>query len=294
MEQMSRGSGRPVTEFRRMTAAEAVGVAFGGQARFTGHDRAMIALLAEHGVLTGPQLARLAGYASGSTARKRLKELHRLGVLDRFRRYQARGTQAFRYTLGPVGANLHAAATGEAPPTPTRLAERNLRRAESPRLEHDLAVAELFAALAAYAATRPGIYLTEWWSERRATDWCVNVVRPDAAAVWRENSREVAFYLELDRGTEPLGRVVGKLGGYRDLFDLDRARPVLFVLPSMVRERHLHAEPGLHPTGPDDELIVATTTDECLTTTGLSPADAVWLQPGARYRVRLVDLRWQR
>lgn len=103
------------------------------------------------------------------------------------------------------------------------------------------------------------------------------------------------FWLELDRGTEPLDRVLGKLPGYRDLADArNDYRPVLIVLPSSVRERHLHAHPGMHPTGPAGRLTVATTATDHLATTGLGPADAVWLQPGTRHRVRLIDLGWKR
>lgn len=65
-------TGKPSRQFRRMTAAEAFSGAFDEQGGLTEQDRIMIALLAEHGVLTGPQLARLAGYTSASTARHRL------------------------------------------------------------------------------------------------------------------------------------------------------------------------------------------------------------------------------
>jgi hypothetical protein len=44
--------------------------------------------------------------------------------------------------------------TEQTAPTPTRVAERALALAESPRLDHLLAIAEVFAALAAHAATR--------------------------------------------------------------------------------------------------------------------------------------------
>jgi hypothetical protein len=72
-------------------------------------------------------------------------------------------------------------------------------------------------------------------------------------------------------------------------------RPVLFVLPNTVGERHLHTHPGLHPADPARRLTVATTaTTDRFATTGLSPADAVWLPAGAQHRVRLIDLGWQR
>jgi hypothetical protein len=282
--------GTHAAQVRQMTAAEAVRGAVAEQRRLTGRDRAVLALLAEHGVLTLEQLARLVGFATRSAAQHRMVTLTRRGVLARFRRHQPVGTQSWRYTLGVLGATLHAASTGQTAPTPSRVAQRALALAESPRLDHQLAVAEVFASLAGHARTHPGCALVEWWSERRATAECGGIVRPDAAGVWAEHGRHVPLWLEVDRGTEPLPRVLDKLTGYRQLADVGLFRPVLFVLPSTVRERHLHAHPGMYPAGPAGGLVVATTATDHLMTAGHGPADAVWLLPGNGRRVRLIEL----
>lgn len=279
------GSGRSVAQIGRISAADAVRAAVAEQPRLTTHDRAVITLLADHGVLTGDQLARLIG-ARPSTTRHRLIALVRRGVLARFRRHVARGSQSWRYTLGPVGATLHAAATGQTPPTPTRVAERALAFAESPRLDHHLDVAELVAALAHHAHTTPRCALAQWWPERRATAECGGLARPDAAVVWAERGRRMAVWIEIDRGTEPLRRVVGKLDGYRQLAALGVFRPVLIVLPGTLRERHLHTALA----GPARGLVVATTARDHVAATGLGPADAVWQPVGDARRVRLIDL----
>lgn len=271
-------SGKPAVEFRRVTAADAIGGAVSEQRRLTTRDRHLIGLLAEHGVLTTDQLARLAGFDS-------LTLLARRGVLARFRRNQRPGSQAWRYTLGVLGAILHAASTGQPLPTPARVAERSLSLAASPRLDHQLAVAEVFAALAGEARAHPGNALAQWWPERRAAAACGGIARPDAAGEWAEHGRTVPFWLELDRGTEPLCRVVGKLAGYRQLADAGLYRPALLLVPTAVRERHLHAHPGIHAAGG----LMATAAADHLAA-GLTPADAVWLRPRTRHRVRLIDL----
>lgn len=153
-------------------------------------------------------------------------------------------------------------------------------------------MAEVFARLADHSRTRPGSALLDWWPERRATAACRRIARPDAYGDWAEHGRRVPVVLELDRGTEPIPRVLGKLTGYRDVADATRVnRPVLFLLPTGVRERHLHdaLPPALSQAEPDGGLVIATAADY-LDTTGRTPADAVWLRPGTRRRVRLIDL----
>src|SRR6185369_4811604 len=68
---------------------------------------------------------------------------------------------------------------------------------------------------------------------------------------------ETGFPVELDRGTEPIGRLVDKLASHGKL----RAEggpqyPILFVLPSRLREQHLHRK---LTDRPEPTLIIATT-----------------------------------
>lgn len=49
------------------------------------------------------------------------------------------------------------------------------------------------------------------------------IVRPDGYGRWHQDGREVDFFLEYDRGTEPLDRLAAKLAGYRKLTTLATA-----------------------------------------------------------------------
>ena len=120
-----------------------LGAALTESGRLTDRDLALIDLLHEHHVLTGDQIARLY-FTAAATARHRLVELTRRHVLARFRRRLDVGSQHWRYTLGPVGATLHAAAHGQPLPRPSRIAAQLLALAGSPRLEHLIATNEVF------------------------------------------------------------------------------------------------------------------------------------------------------
>jgi Replication-relaxation len=65
----------------------------------TDRDRYLLAVLAEHQVLTADQIGRLK-FTDAYTDRKRLVLLTRRGILDRFRDAVRPGSQPGRYTLG--------------------------------------------------------------------------------------------------------------------------------------------------------------------------------------------------
>lgn len=101
-------------------------------------------------------------------------------------------------------------------------------------------------------------------------------MRPDAFGEWHEDGVAVEFFLEYDRGTETLARLVDKLGGY-ERFEAERGASswVVFAFGSPRREatarRALATVPAATAAlgGP------------------LRPADALWLpaapgRPGRR------------
>lgn len=93
--------------------------------------------------------------------------------------------------------------------------------------------------------------------------------------------RQRRFWLEADTGTEPLGRLIGKLDRYAALTRRVGIRyPVLFWLGSAAREEHLHRL----LRGRRGDVLVATATHET------DPAQAVWLPGGATGRVGLAQL----
>jgi hypothetical protein len=126
--------------------------------------------------------------------------------------------------------------------------------------------------------------LTRWWSERH-TAAVFQKIAPDGHGVWTDGQRSTGWFLELDRGTEPLRRLTDKLNGYRRLrAEGGPAYPVLFVLPNRVREQNLHRK--LAET-PEPSLTIATTSPE----SGPDPAGPVWRLTGnGRHRLALAEL----
>jgi Replication-relaxation len=257
----------------------------------TDRDRYLLAVLAEHQVLTADQIARLK-FTDANTARKRLVLLTRRGILDRFRDAVRPGSQPWRYTLGALGAAIVAAGRAQPAPRPAAHAERVLRLARSPRLGHLLGANEFFVALAQHARHDRAYALRWWLNETRATAACAGLARPDGLGVWAHHQpdgalREVAFFLEHDEGTEPIARLVAKLPGYAEAALGDGPdHPVLFWLPSTARETHLHAALARHPS----PVRLATATRQHIDAAGLDPAGPVWLIPGHTTRRHLIDL----
>jgi len=252
----------------------------------THRDRMLLDVLAEHQVLTTPQIAQLA-FPSLDRAQHRLNRLYRLGVLDRFRWHVPAGSISWHYTLGTHGAALVAAGRGTDPPRPAELRRRITRLAASPRLAHTVGLNGFFTALAAHARAEPGAALAAWWSEGRCAGHYGQIVRPDGYGAWNEDGRRVEFFLEFDTGTESLGRLVAELSDYTDLAVAGGpAHVVLFWLPSPRREANLQRllDQASLPAP------VATAAAEFADSLGVGPAGSVWLIPGSERRQRLIDV----
>lgn len=293
----------------------------------TDRDHRVIEHLARHRVLTALQLTRLE-FGSYSHARSRLAQLHRRGILARFRRDLFPGAQAWRYTLGHTGAVLHAAATNQPLPRPAAITETVLRLAHSSHTEHLLGVNTFFTSLAGYARTHPGHALERWWPEPQATRHCGGLLRPDgygtytypspmpgpvasgpglvgsAAAGQRRplgpSRQSLAFFYEHDNGTECLNTLLAKIARYGELAEAGLGHPVLIRLPTTVREHHLHeALARRWPTPPP--LPIATLPADQLAPTrpAITPAspsvlDALWLPAGHHRRRTLTQLATHR
>jgi Replication-relaxation len=256
-------------------------------ARLTARDRRLLHLLDQHQVLATEHIISLA-FGSRNRALSRLSLLYRRGILDRFRHYHRPGSQSWRWTLGPLGAGIVAAGRGEPLPRPAAVRDRTARLATGPTLSHLLGVNGFFAHLAAHARAHDGHDLARWWPEQRSTRAIGRLARPDAHGVWAAHGRRVPFFLEYDTGTEPLHRLVRKLGDYAALAGTRWALPVLFWLPSSVREANLHQH--LHRTGrPPAGVTVATAAADHATGHG-GPAGPVWLVIGHGGRRLLADL----
>jgi hypothetical protein len=251
----------------------------------TERDHYVLALIAEHHVLTTDHLTSLA-FPSRDRAEQRLRILTRRDVLARFRPCVRPGSAEWRYVLGYTGAAIIAARQGVSPPRPAAHAARVLRLAENPRLGHLLGVNGFFASLARQARASQGSSLDAWWSEARATKACGQLARPDGLGAWREQDRQARFFLEYDTGTESLDRLAAKLSGYRDVVDAGGpACPVLFWLPSAIRETNLRRQLGTTPA-----VHVATASAEVARAASASPAGQIWLIAGDSKRRTLAEL----
>jgi hypothetical protein len=223
--------------------------------QLTPRDRLLLSWLAEHYLLSTDQVAH-ALFDSLRTAQQRLTILHRRQVLTRFTTARADGAMETRYlyTLGPVGFRRHPDTwhdpdhRGLKPPR-TSL-ERADRIARSPALHHLLGVNQFFVDLHHHTRHHRQARLLRWWSEQHATAVYNKQIAsgrtvrrggvyPDGHGIWAVGEQQVGFFLEHDRGTEPLSRVVAKLKGYERLARTGPRHAVLLWVPHPVREAGL-------------------------------------------------------
>lgn len=251
--------------------------------RLTPRDGSIISLLGDHDVLTTHQIYR-AHFTSLARAQSRLLSLYRTGLLERFRAAGLAGSQQWHWVLSPLGARLHAATTGAAPPRPGRVTDKMLRLASTTTLTHTLGCNDFFVRILAAIRNRPWCDLTNWASEETLPAGLGRRIRPDATATFTENDRSIAFWFEHDRGTETQTTLTSKADRYRDATILTEPRAVLFELPNAAREAHLHN----HLAGRHIGFPLATTHAQLAT----DPTAAVWriLHAGPG-RVRLIDIQ---
>jgi hypothetical protein len=214
--------------------------------RLTPRDRLLLSWLAEHYLLSSSQIHR-ALFDSLRTAQMRLTILHRLDVVHRFAFSSPTGVTEtpYLYTLGPVGLRLHPDAFHDPDNTglkaPRSSIERADRIARSRTLHHLLGVNQFFVDLHAHTRNHPDTRLWRWWSEQHATAHYHRArIYPDGHGIWHADGHTVGFFLEMDRATENLRRVVAKLRGYERLAHRQGIRfPVLLWVPSHRRQANL-------------------------------------------------------
>jgi hypothetical protein len=252
--------------------------------RLRPRDYTIAELLDEHTTLTTDQITAIL-FSNPTTCRHRLHALRKVGFVDRFIRNRPGAANPVCWVPGSLSARYTALARDERPPTAKALRERQDRVYTTPQLEHLLASNQVFITLLAHARRHPGTRLARWWSSRTTAAGYGGRIKPDGHGVWTEGDRSVGWFLELDRGTEALPRVAGKMAAYRRLLaEGGPAYPVLFVLPSRAREQNLHRKLA---EGPAPTLTVATTSPEA----GVDPAGPIWRVVGnGRHRLALADL----
>jgi len=252
-------------------------------ASITERDQRICIDLFEHRILTTIQLYEL-HFPSYPRARKRLLELHRLGLLWRVRPHQQLGSLPWHYTLDEPGALVVAEGRGIEPTELGFRFDRVLGMLDSPKLRHLRETNSFFTRLAhACRRSEGSCRLAEWWGERTcATRW-QGLVRPDGLGRLEVvPGPSVTFALELDRGTESRDRLAEKIERYLLIAaGPDAPGAVIFCFPSSEREqsaRQVLASPALR--------VATATLDRHLA----DPLGGVWRPLGADRRLRLIDL----
>jgi hypothetical protein len=138
-----------------------------------------------------------------------------------------------------MGAAVLAAERDQDPERASRRwrGERTLAYATGQRLAHLVGINQFHVNLATCRGCVPGTGLLDWLTESEVAEWTRRVVRPDAWGIWQDFDRQVEFFLEYDRGTETLSRLVDKLADY-ERFERERGviAWVLFAFTSGRRE----------------------------------------------------------
>jgi hypothetical protein len=251
-------------------------------AAITQRDQRICADLYEHRVLTTFQLFEL-HFPSYVRARRRLLELHRLGVIWRTRPRKRPGSLPWHYLLDELGVLVVAESRGVDANELRFRFERALGMVDSPKLGHLRETNGFFTRLAYTCRSDQGGYrLGLWLGERTCAKRWDGLVRPDGLGRLEGPEASVSFALELDRGTESRDRLEGKLERYLLISSVpDSPEVVLFCFPS--HEREQSARQVLHRAG----LPVATSTMERHLG---DPLGQVWRPLGSDRRARLTDL----
>ncbi|HVE46692.1 MAG TPA: replication-relaxation family protein [Acidimicrobiales bacterium] len=195
--------------------------------------------MARHRVLTSGQVTEMF-FDSHKSALARLLGLYRLGVLDRFQPYRASwGSHPYHYVLGPAGTAVLAAEAFEDPERAARRwkPDRTVALGHTQRLAHLVGLNGFYASLAGHARRHPSARLVSWMTEAECARWSEAIVHPDGFGEGEEDGAGVEFFLEYDRGTETLARLVDKLADY-ERFESERGASawVVFCFSSPRRE----------------------------------------------------------
>ncbi len=273
------------------------------QTSITARDDRLLGWLYDHGTLTTDQIAK-ALFSSLDFAQRRLLRLTNLKAVTRFRPNRLDGgSYPYHYVLAQLGYEHVMGQRGLGLPRRDQARRRNQSLISRRDLPHLLGGNGVFIDLAAHERTHTGTKLASWQPAsafhspgaffRFGSDFSkvgggANLPRPDGAGVWTEQGRAVPFFVEYDTGSESLEVLIEKIGKYDLLARYSESWwwPVLFVLPSVVREQHLHDRVRRNP-----RVVVATTARNYLDRTGKTPAEDVWYIVGSgRPRTPLIEL----
>ena len=207
--------------------------------RLTARDRAICETLYEQRLLTTEQLCQL-HFPNIVRARKRLVELYRLGVVDRFRPYRQTGSAPCHYVLDQLGAEIVASERGVTVNDLDWSRAKALKLASSTHLDHLVEANGFFTSLIAAVKQHDGVDVAAWWGQRRCSQAWGELVRPDGYVALTTGGDVLELCLEWDRGSETHARIEDKLVRYGELQSaLERSLTLALVAPTERREHEL-------------------------------------------------------
>lgn len=237
----------------------------------TGRDRRVITDVADFGVLTRDHLQRLGHFGSKTRANAVLIRLVRHGYLSRRGLPSVAGTRRALYLIGPNAVDLL-----DRPREASRSERRRLTVSSDLFLEHQLLVNDVRLA---FHRERPSYQCDRWLSDVALRAMHLGLV-PDGYVEYTVDARRFAAFVELDRGTETLGRWQTKTRGYVQLatsgqFTTALGRRffrVLVVTTSAPRLAHIRQVVA----GQTDRIFWFTTLERIRTD---GPLAKIWLRP---------------
>jgi hypothetical protein len=248
----------------------------------TERDQLICLDLHEHRILTTEQLYEL-HFPSIQRARARLTQLFELGVIWRTRPHTRLGSLPWHYVLDERGALIVAEYLGIDQRQLGYRGDNRRRLIDNQRLQHTRAANGFFTRMMfATRSTKDSLHVGDW----RGEAWCARrwqlLVRPDGYTRLEGAAGRLELLLELDLGTENLGRLADKMQRYRVLARAVTAPDiVLFCFPTAAREASARRVLGGTP------MPVATATFDRHLSNPLGPN---WLLMTGDRRLRLRDL----
>jgi hypothetical protein len=228
-------------------------------------------------------------FPSRRVSQRRIKWLKDHGLIYRWPMIEPPGWTRLHslLLLSPRGARVLAACLDREPRPLVRLAQDC--RDHCFNVGHDLGANAFFVALAVTSGSLPNEGLYHWVGEERCRRLLredagpKNAPAPDGWGRYLVAGREVTFFLEWDRGTESIDRLLRKSANYVRYFVKRVAADyshILFVFPSVTKELAYHK--GLAKQLPADErcCVFWTTTVNRLEV--FSPRGPIWWKVSRR------------
>lgn len=219
----------------------------------TKRDESIIELVYEFRFLTREQLQRLLNWQCVARINSRLRILYDAAYLDRRFLPVLQGSSPAVYFLGPAAVS-HLAQKSDVDPTRIKRFLHQDKNYSDAFMQHALAVSEFGTSFRASCQRGVNTRWLHWLNDRQLVHTCNeggisgdSVPKPDGYGRYAVSQLTYNFFLELDTGSESLGRLLKKValyqafndtGAFRDIFGLHAFR-VLFVALSNKRAQSL-------------------------------------------------------